>query len=117
MVYSPLLQLQVANGDDLLQQYIRQEPSNAQYTLKFSVAMMVDAIDTWLERRMLNSLMSSTFFSIIADECQGICTLEELSICYRWIVNGCPEEHFLTVLHVESIDAVTIAEAINSFLS
>ena len=45
-----------------------------------------------------------------------ISTQEELSICGRWLVNGKPEEHFLTVHHVCSTDAGTIAEAVQSFL-
>ena len=32
------------------------------------------------------------------------------------LANGKPEEHFLTVLHVHSTDAGTIAEALQSFL-
>ena len=45
-----------------------------------------------------------------------ISTQEELSICGRWLVNGKPEKNFLTVLHVCSTDAGTIAEALFSFL-
>ena len=41
-----LVNLQVANGDNLLQQHIKQNPSNAQYTSKFSVTMLIEAIDT-----------------------------------------------------------------------
>ena len=116
-VYQPLLQLQIANGDNLLDQHIKEQPANAQYTSKFSAAMMIDSIDTWLKRRLLRSLTSSSFFSILADECQDICTQEELSICGRWIVNGRPEEHFLSILHVKSTNAATITEAITSFLN
>ena len=32
------------------------------------------------------------------------------------LVNGKPEEHFLTLLHVPSADAGTIAEALQSFI-
>ena len=45
-----------------------------------------------------------------------ISTQEELSICGRWLVNGKPEEQFLTELHVHFTDACTIAEALHSFL-
>ena len=58
----------------------------------------------------------SPCFSILADECQDISTQEELSICGRWLVNGKPEEHFLTILHVRSTDASPIAEALQSSL-
>ena len=50
-IYQPLFQLLVVNGDSILEQHIEQHPSNAQYTSKFSVAMMIDAMDCWLERR------------------------------------------------------------------
>ena len=46
-----------------------------------------------------------------------ICAQEELSICCRWIVNGCPEEHFLTVLHVKSTDSEAITDTLTSFIS
>ena len=79
--------------------------------------MLIEAINTWLERKLLTSLISSPFVSILADECQDICTQEELSICCRWIVNGCPEEHFLTVLHVKSTDAEAITNTLTPFNS
>ncbi len=50
---------------------------------------------------MLNTLVSSQFdswvnlssqVSILADECEDISTKEELTICFRWIINGKPEE-------------------------
>ena len=116
-VYRRLLDLQVANGDTVLDQHMTENPLNTQYTSKFSVTMLIEAIDTWLERNLLTSLKSSTFFSVLADESQDICTQEELSICFRWIVNGCPGEHFLTVLHVKSTDAKTITDNLTAFFS
>ena len=116
-VYPHLVQLQVANGDQLLEQHINEGPSNAQYTSKFSVVSMLDAIDTWLERKLVQSLKLSPFFSIMADECQDISTQEELSICCRWLINGCPEEHFLTILHVKSTDAEEITHALTTYIS
>ena len=62
------------------------------------------------------SLLESPYFSILADKCQDISTQEELSFCGRWLVNGKPEKHFITVLHVRPTDAGTIAEALQSFL-
>ena len=77
--------------------------------------MFVQDIDTWVERKLLQSLKSSLFFSVLTDECQDISTQEELSICCLWLVNGCIEEHFLTILHVKSTDAATITDALTSF--
>ena len=78
--------------------------------------VFIEVIDIWIERKLMRSLQVSPYFSILADECQDISTQEELSICSRWLVNGKPEEHYLTVLQVRSTDAGTIAEALQSFL-
>ena len=85
-------------------------------TSKFSAVMLLEALDTWLERKQSQSLRSSPYFSILADECQDISTHEELSICCRWIVDGYPEEHFLDILHIEDVDAASITQALTSFM-
>ena len=79
-VYTNLIALQVANGDGLLEVHITQGASNAQYTSKYSVVMLLEALNTWLERKQLQSLQSSPYFSILADECQDISTQEELHL-------------------------------------
>ena len=115
--YRELVELQVANGNQLLEQHINSHPLNAQYTSRSSATMLIEAIDTWLERKLLQSLKSSLCFAILADECQDISYQEELSICFRWLVNGCPEEHYLTTLHVKSTNARAITAAITSYMS
>ncbi len=115
--FEDIVGLQIANGDDLLKQHVEQGPSNAQYTSKFSSASLIEAIDTWIERRLLLSLKSSPFFSILADECQDVSTQEELSICCRWVVDGHSEEHFMTILHIRSLDAETLTGAITSYIT
>ena len=45
---------------------------------------------------------------------KDISTQEDLSICGRWLVNGKPAEHFLTVLHVNSTDAGSIAAVLTA---
>ncbi|KAI6656129.1 Zinc finger protein [Oopsacas minuta] len=78
--------------------------------------MLLGALDTWPERKQIQSLRSSPCFSILADECQDISTQEELSICCRWIVDGYPEEHFVDILHVKDVDAASITQALTTFI-
>ena len=73
-IYPHLIELQVANGDKVLQKHINQGSSNAQYTSSFSLRIFVEAIDTRLERKLLQSLKSSLLFSVLADECRDIST-------------------------------------------
>ena len=94
-----------------------QGPLNAQYTSKFAVTSIIEAINTWLEQKLVESLKKSPIFSILADECEDVSTQEELSICCRWLVNGQAEEHFLAILHIPSCDAATIAEALEAFVT
>ena len=115
-IYPHFIELQVANGDKVLQKHINQGPSNVQYTSSFSLRIIVGAIDTWLERKLLQSLKFSLFFFVLAEACTDISTQEELSICCRWLINGSIEEHFLTILHVTSTDAATITDALTSFI-
>lgn len=75
---------------------VTQGASNAQYTSKFG------------------AVMSTPYFSILADKCQDISSQEELSICCRWIVDGYPEEHFLDILYVKDIDAASITQSLTS---
>ena len=51
-IYPNFIELQVANGDQLLERHI-EDPSNAQYTSRFSTTMLIEAIDTWLDRKLV----------------------------------------------------------------
>ena len=103
--FQDLIDLQIANGDEILMKHIKKGPSNAQYTPSFSCRTLLAAIDEWLDQRLVQSLKSSPFFSLLADECEDVSTQEELSICCRWLVDGKPEEHFLLILHIKALDA------------
>ena len=60
------------NGEELLEKHLREGPSNAQYTSRFSARLLVEVIDIWIERKLMCSLQESPYFSILADECQDI---------------------------------------------
>ena len=60
--YHDLVELQAANGDEFLQQHLTQGARNAQYTSKFAVTSLIEAIDNWLEQKLLLSLSKSPFF-------------------------------------------------------
>ena len=109
--------LQVANGDELLEEHVTEGASKAPFTSKYGAVILLEALDTWLERKLLQSLQSSPFlFSILADECQDISSQEDLSICCRWIVDSRPEEHFRDILHVKKVDAASITQSLTSFI-
>ena len=92
---SKLVQLQVANGDELLKHDVEEGAANAQYTSSFSSTKIIEAIDTWIDRKLEKSLKDSPFFSIVADEGQDITTKEELSIYCQWLIDGVLKSTFL----------------------
>lgn len=75
-IYEQLVELQFANGDEILQHHVEEGLQNAQYTSKFSAIMSLNAIDTWLDRKLMDNLASSPYFSVLADECDDISTTE-----------------------------------------
>ena len=50
--YKKLIELQVHNGDELLEKHLSEGPSNAQYTSRFSARLLIDAINIWIERKL-----------------------------------------------------------------
>ena len=56
--------------------------------------------------------------SILADESTDIATIEELSICFRWVdSSGSPVEHFLGLVSLSACDAASIFVALKAFLA
>ena len=52
------------------------------------------------------------FFSIMADECTGVTTIDELTICCCWVESGIPEEHFIEILPLKKANGESIYSAI-----
>ena len=59
-------------------------------------------------RSPTETLHNASNYSIMADECTDISTVEELSIFCRWVEDGVPVEHFLEIIHLKRADAETI---------
>ena len=68
--YKELIELQVLNGDGLLEKHLSEGSSNAQYTSRFSARVLIEAIDIWKETKLICSLQECPYFSILAKECR-----------------------------------------------
>ena len=73
---------------------------------------MVQALGTWVEESTLKRLQRASYYSIMADECTDITTVEELSVFCRWEEDGLPVEHFLEIIHLRKADAESIHSAL-----
>ena len=58
----------------------------------------------------INQLLGAPFFSLMADKCTDVATIEELSSFCHWVGNGSPVKHFIEILGLknESIYSVLI---------
>ena len=72
---------------------------------------------SWVERSPLKLVQKAHFYSIMADECTDITTVEKLSIFCRWVEDGVPIEHFFGIVPLKKADAVTIHSILIKFLN
>ena len=88
-------------GGETLQTFLDRAGGNATYTSKMAV----------VEESLLK-LLHRHLFSIMADECTAVTTIEELTICCRWVDSGAPEEHFIEILALKKANAESIYSAL-----
>ena len=68
-----------------------------------------------MEKFLLERLHKTPFFSITADECTDVTTIEELTICCRWVESGVPEERFIEILPLKIANAESIYSVLLTF--
>ena len=110
--FTELVDLVVSCGARELQVFLENAPKNAVYISRGAVVDFIQALGTWVEESALKKLQKASFFSVMADECTDIATVEELSIFCRWEENGTPVECFLEVVHLKKADAESIYTAV-----
>ena len=110
--FEHLIDLVVACGGQDLKVFIENAARNAVYTSRGAVVEFIEALGTWVQESILRRIQEAPVYSIMADECTDITTIEELSIFCRWVENGTPVECFLEILPLKSADAATIYASI-----
>ena len=115
--FNDALELQIENGDSDLESWLEKAPKNANYTSNMVVQEYILALSKWLEDPLLASLKGSSMFTLMADESTDIATVEEISICARWVTqDGNVEEHYLGLVDLKSCDAETISNTLITFM-
>ena len=77
-----------------------------------AVVEFVNALGTWVEESLLRWLHKPPFFNIMTDECTDVTTVEELTICCRWVRSGVPEEPSIEILPLKKANADGIYSAL-----
>ena len=106
--FEKLISLVVACGGEDLKTFLETAGKNAMYTSRIAVPEFIEALGTWVEETLLKRLHQAPFYSIMADECTDVTTVEELSLFCQWIENGEPTEHSIDLLPMKRTDAESI---------
>jgi len=80
--------LVVSCGGENLKYFPEKAGKNAIHTSKDAVIDFVETIGQWIEENFLKRLHQAEYFSLLADKCTDISTIEELSVVIHWVENG-----------------------------
>ena len=100
-----MVDLVVSCGSRELQVFLDNATKNAVYTSRRAVTDFIEALAKWVEESTLKRLQSVPFFSVMADECTDVTTIEELSVFCRWEESGVPVECFLEIIPKQMLKA------------
>ena len=92
--FDKLVELVVSCGGEDLKNFLDRTGRNTVYTSHVAVVGFIEALGIWVEESLLKRLRPASYFSIMADECTDVVTIEEMSVFYRWKKDGVPQEHF-----------------------
>ena len=106
--FGDLIDLVVTCGGEDLKQFVDKAGKNAHYTSKDAEVDFVEALGTWVDESLLARLQNARYFSLLADECTDITTIEELSVVCLWVENGLPVEHFIEIIPLKKAVSQTI---------
>ena len=67
---------------------------------------------TWVEESILKHLHPVSCFSIMADECTDVATIQEMSVYCCWEENSSPEDHFSEIPPQKQANADSISSAL-----
>ena len=110
--FEKLVELVVLCGGADLKSFLDRTGGNAVYTSHIAVVEFMEALGTWVEELLLKRLHQASCFSIMADECTDVATIEEMSVFCHWEEEGSPEEHFFEIVHLKQANAESIYSAL-----
>ena len=94
-IFEKLVELVVLYGGADLKSFLDRTGGNAVYTSHIAVVEFMEALGTCVGGVLLKRLHQASCFSIMADECTVVATLEEMSVFCCWEEEGSLEDHFL----------------------
>ena len=106
--FEKLVDVVVRCDSQHLKQFLETAPINAVYTSRVAVVEFIESLGTWVEESILKRLKKTSMYSLMADKCTDVSTVEELSVFCRWEEDCVPVECFLEIIPLKKADAETI---------
>ena len=72
-----MINLIVSCGGKDLEEFVGQAAKNASYTSSDAATDFLETIGIWVDESLVNRLLDAQYFSLMADECTDIATIEE----------------------------------------
>ena len=103
--------------DPVLQSHLSCYKRNASYLSCTIQNELISLAGDEVKDTILDSARSARWFSVMADECTDIATIEQMAICVRFVGNDyCVREEFIGFIGLEKVDAESISVAIIEYL-
>ena len=106
-----------AETDTVLAKHLNNAPKNAKYTSKKIQNQMINMFGNKVRSEIINDILSAKFYPIIADELSDIFNKEQVSLSFRYVLDGTVKEVFADFVEVERITGKEIAVAIERSLA
>ena len=102
-----LVRLLVESGDEQLKDHLDNAPHNARYTSPKIQNEIISIIGELIQERVIKTIHDEgEIYAVLADETQDFATVEQLSLCLRYVSDGKIHEDFICFLDlfVENFD-------------
>ena len=94
--FRSLLRLMISCGDETLKSHMASAPKNAMYTSPLVQNQLIQIIGELIQERILKQIdTGGGLFAVLADETQDLSSVEQLSVCIRYLYKGKIHEEFL----------------------
>ena len=78
--FEKLVDVVVRCGSQHLKQFLETAPTNALYTSRVAMVKFIESLGIWVEESILKLLQKASMYSLMAEECADVSTVEELSV-------------------------------------
>lgn len=117
--FRSLLRYRAKAGDQVLEEHLKSCPKNAMYTSAKVQNTLIECFGHLIQRKIVEKVKESKFFSVLADETTDISQKEQFSLCVRYVdFDDCMiKEDFLCFVPVYDVTGKGLATVIEKSVS